>query len=83
MNYKDSSPTIPAKSLDLSVACKLDSKARLVLPWKIRELLSVSYGDCVSIQTVGKHGDCVILKLKPFNPSGRFVKTSKNGWERR
>ncbi len=88
VNYKEQPKTIPAKPLEPETACKLDSKARLVLPLVIREKLSVSYGDCVSIQVVGKHEGSLLLKINPIQApaegtegNGKFVKISKNSWE--
>ena len=82
MNYGDSA--LRPQPLASETACKLDSKARLVLPLNIRSLLSVSYGDTVSIEIIGKNNDGLLLKLTHSNPAaGSFVKTSKNNWEKR
>lgn len=83
MNYKEQDKTIPAKPPERETACKLDSKARLVLPLSIRDKLNVSYGDCVSMQVVGKNNGSLLVKITPAAGLAEFVKTSKNSWERR
>lgn len=88
VNYKEQpTKTIPAKPLERETACKLDSKARLVLPLHIRDSLNVSYGDCVSMQVVGKNGSSLLLKINSMQAPAegtqgkKFFKTSKNAWE--
>ncbi len=87
VNYKEQlTKTIP-KPLERETACKLDAKARLVLPLHIRDSLNVSYGDCVSMQVVGKNGASLLLKINsmqaPAEGGGKFVKVSKSAWEKR
>jgi len=85
VNYTDKRTITLSKPLGREKACKLDSKARLVLPLEIRDLLSVSYGDCVSISVLEKNGGGLLLKITPAEgtPNGEFVKVSKNSWEKR
>ena len=85
MNYADKAfLTVQTKPLSEETACKLDSKARLVLPLKIRDLLNVSYGDCVSIQIMEKNEGSLVLKIFASSPAEgvQFAKTSKNSWEK-
>jgi len=65
------------------VACRLDSKARLVLPLIVREKLSVSKGDTVLFE-VEFSGSQVLLKLSKAREKRLkdFNKTSRNGWEK-
>lgn len=62
------------------VACKLDSKARLVLPLILRDKLSVSKGDTVVFE-IEFSGSSVLLTLCKGKEKG-LRRTSKNGWEK-
>ncbi|MFH1779708.1 MAG: AbrB/MazE/SpoVT family DNA-binding domain-containing protein [Candidatus Micrarchaeota archaeon] len=62
------------------IACRLDSKARLVLPLVIREKLSVNKGDIVSFE-VEFSGASVFLRLCKNMQKG-LNRSSRNGWEK-
>ncbi|MFH0835895.1 MAG: AbrB/MazE/SpoVT family DNA-binding domain-containing protein [Candidatus Micrarchaeota archaeon] len=57
--------------------CKLDSKARLVLPVSIRDKLSLSRGDFVSIKVNGPG----ILELAKAKLPAKALRNSRNSWE--
>lgn len=61
-------------------ACKLDSKARLVLPLKIRDKLSVSKGDVVLLEFSDSGNGGVVVRFSKGLEKG-LRRTSKNGWE--
>jgi len=62
------------------IACKLDSKARLVLPLAIREKLSVSKGGIVLLKFLPNGGDGAVVEFSKGSEKG-LRRTSKNGWE--
>ncbi len=62
------------------IACKLDSKARFVLPLCIREKLSISKGETVLLELLQGEGDCVVVNVSKGDGKG-LRRTSKNGWE--
>ncbi len=66
------------------IACRLDSKARLVLPLILREKLSVSKGDTVLLE-IEFSGSQTLLKLSKAREKRLedFNKTSRNGWEKK
>lgn len=84
MNYF----TLAQKNLPIakpqSVACKLDSKARLVLPLAVREKLSVSKGGTVLLEidfSESKAGRVTINLSKGTEQRKGLQRTSKNNWE--
>ncbi|MFH1056499.1 MAG: hypothetical protein V1717_01730 [Candidatus Micrarchaeota archaeon] len=68
-------------------ACKLDSKARLVLPLFVRERLSVSKNDVILLCAIEDEetpngGLVLVVKKLSSSESPSLLRTSKNGWEK-
>ncbi|HLC38426.1 MAG TPA: hypothetical protein VJI71_03165 [Candidatus Norongarragalinales archaeon] len=79
MSYFTKSPKIRSPAKPRIVACKLDSKARLVLPLCIREKLSVAKGETVLFE-IEFSGGKAFLQVSKSAPKG-LKRSSKNGWE--
>jgi AbrB family looped-hinge helix DNA binding protein len=57
--------------------CKLDSKARLVLPVSIRSKLNLSSGDFVSL----RYGGNGSIELSKSSLPSKILRNSRNSWE--
>lgn len=73
-------PEVSKDKAPFFIACKLDSKARLVLPLCIRDELSVSKGGMVLLEVAYSDGDAAFVKISKGSGKG-LRRTSKNGWE--
>ncbi len=73
-------PELSKDQAPFFIVCKLDSKARLVLPLCIRDNLSVSKGDTVLLEVAYSGGDAAFVKVSKGSEKG-LRRTSKNGWE--
>ncbi|MFH0923036.1 MAG: hypothetical protein V1811_03170 [Candidatus Micrarchaeota archaeon] len=62
------------------IACRLDSKARLVLPLVVRDKLSVSKGDILVFE-IEFSGSQALLKISKGKKNG-LKQFCKNGWEK-
>ncbi|MEM4254948.1 MAG: AbrB/MazE/SpoVT family DNA-binding domain-containing protein [Candidatus Norongarragalinales archaeon] len=83
MNIFGRKAELPEVSKDLApffIACKLDSKARLVLPLSIREKLSASKGDTVLLEIFSGGTAAAFVRFSKGGGKG-LRRTSKNGWE--
>ena len=65
-----------------TIACRLDSKARLVLPLVIREELSVSKGGTILIEIQELSESFASIKLSKGKVKG-LQRTARNLWEAR
>lgn len=87
MNYFTKKRQSPSTAAPRVIACKLDSKARLVLPLVVREKLSVSKGDCVLFEIEFSESQALLklskTKMKALaRPNGSLKQFSRNGWEK-
>ena len=80
MNYFTSKPKKPIRAEPRIIACRLDSKARLVLPLIIREKLSVSKGETILFEISFAKSQALLKASK--NPETGLKRTSRNGWEK-
>ncbi len=79
MNYFISDSAKRKKPQPRIVACRLDSKARLVLPLVVREKLSLDKGEAVLFEIMFS-GSQAFLKASKGKEAG-LKRMSKNGWE--
>jgi len=64
-----------------TVACRLDSKARVVLPLVLREKLCASKGDVVLFQ-INFSGAAATVRVCKADDVSALKRSSKNGWEK-